>query len=51
MPLLTRERLSSGALDVAHTAGAPVLPVTILQLGDGNFLRGFVDWMVDIANG
>ncbi|MBP2312753.1 tagaturonate reductase [Azospirillum soli] len=51
MSLLTRERLSSGALDVAHTAGAPVLPVTILQVGDGNFLRGFVDWMVDVANG
>lgn len=28
-----------------------MLPVTILQLGDGNFLRGFVDWMVGIANG
>lgn len=26
-------------------------PVRILQFGEGNFLRAFVDWMVDIANG
>ena len=25
-------------------------PERILQYGEGNFLRGFVDWMVDIAN-
>lgn len=25
-------------------------PVRILQFGEGNFLRAFVDWMVDIAN-
>ncbi|HYD32046.1 MAG TPA: tagaturonate reductase [Azospirillaceae bacterium] len=46
---LSRERLAD--LGVAHTAGAPVHPVTVLQIGDGNFLRGFVDWMVDVANG
>ncbi|MBP2290683.1 tagaturonate reductase [Azospirillum rugosum] len=51
MAQLSRDLLAGGALDVAHTAGAPVLPVTILQVGDGNFLRGFVDWMVDVANG
>ncbi|WP_109118515.1 tagaturonate reductase [Azospirillum sp. TSO22-1] len=51
MPTLTRDQLAGGAHDVAHTAGAPVLPVTVLQVGDGNFLRGFVDWMVDVANG
>lgn len=50
MTLLSRARLAVGAHDVAHTPGAPVQPVTILQVGDGNFLRGFVDWMVDIAN-
>ncbi len=50
MPSLTRDLLTSGALDVAHTPGAPILPVTVLQVGDGNFLRGFVDWMLDIAN-
>src|SRR5688572_2576571 len=25
-------------------------PVTILQFGEGNFLRAFVDWIVDILN-
>ena len=25
-------------------------PITVLQLGGGNFLRGFVDWMIQIAN-
>ena len=26
------------------------LPVKILQFGEGNFLRAFVDWMIDKAN-
>ncbi|MDR2940303.1 MAG: tagaturonate reductase [Clostridiales bacterium] len=26
-------------------------PIKTLQFGEGNFLRAFVDWMVDIANG
>ena len=25
-------------------------PIKIVQFGEGNFLRGFVDWMVDILN-
>jgi tagaturonate reductase len=25
-------------------------PVTVLQFGGGNFLRGFVDWMIQVAN-
>ena len=25
-------------------------PIKILQFGEGNFLRAFVDWMVDITN-
>ncbi|MBL7742013.1 MAG: tagaturonate reductase [Chitinophagaceae bacterium] len=28
----------------------PVLPVKILQFGEGNFLRAFVDWMINKAN-
>lgn len=33
------------------TAGRPVNhPVKVLQFGKGNFLRGFADWMIDIAN-
>ncbi|PAS99436.1 MAG: tagaturonate reductase [Candidatus Dactylopiibacterium carminicum] len=31
------------------SAGKP--PVRILQIGDGNFLRAFVDWLVDVTNG
>lgn len=35
--------------DPPKPAGAP--PKTgVLQIGDGNFLRGFADWMIDIAN-
>lgn len=25
-------------------------PVKVIQFGDGNFLRGFADWMIDILN-
>lgn len=25
-------------------------PITVLQMGGGNFLRGFVDWMIQVAN-
>ncbi|UZD24533.1 tagaturonate reductase [Algoriphagus halophytocola] len=25
-------------------------PTKVLQFGEGNFLRGFVDWMIDLAN-
>ena len=25
-------------------------PVRVAQFGEGNFLRAFVDWMIDIAN-
>ena len=25
-------------------------PVRILQFGEGNFLRAFADWAIDIAN-
>ena len=25
-------------------------PIKVLQFGDGNFLRGFVDWVIDILN-
>ena len=51
MELPQRGRLAEGAYGVAHTPGAPAYPVNILQIGDGNFLRAFVDWMVDVCNG
>ena len=30
--------------------GAAERPVKVLQFGEGNFLRGFVDYMIDVAN-
>ncbi|MCE5344530.1 MAG: tagaturonate reductase [Eubacteriales bacterium] len=38
------QRLSS------RDSGKPRLPVKVLQFGEGNFLRAFVDYMLDIAN-
>ncbi len=34
----------------ASLAPAPARPVKVLQFGEGNFLRAFADWMIDIAN-
>ncbi|MDO6386938.1 tagaturonate reductase [Uliginosibacterium sp. 31-12] len=45
--LATTQVRAEYSLDAA--AGKP--PVKILQIGDGNFLRGFADWLIDIANG
>ncbi|MDX5436206.1 MAG: tagaturonate reductase [Pontibacter sp.] len=34
-----------------NTAGIVMTqPVKVLQFGEGNFLRGFVDWMIDVLN-
>lgn len=49
MSLLTRRLLTTDLAAVAHADPAP-RPVKILQIGDGVFLRGFVDWMIDVAN-
>ncbi|MDR2511973.1 MAG: tagaturonate reductase [Bacteroidales bacterium] len=32
------------------TVNKPILPVKVLQFGEGNFLRAFVDWMFQKAN-
>ena len=34
----------------ARLAPAPERPVRVMQFGEGNFLRAFVDYMIDIAN-
>ena len=34
----------------ASMAPAPQRPVKVLQFGEGNFLRAFVDYFIDIAN-
>jgi mannitol-1-phosphate/altronate dehydrogenase len=36
--------------NIAEKISKPVYPVRILQFGEGNFLRAFVDWMVDRMN-
>lgn len=51
MQKMQRALLASNAIQVDHTPSVPVYPVNILQMGDGNFLRAFVDWMIDVANG
>ncbi len=33
-----------------HTTPTPERPIKLIQFGEGNFLRGFVDWMVDVMN-
>lgn len=33
-----------------HITGKKERPIKIVQFGEGNFLRGFVDYMIDIAN-
>jgi tagaturonate reductase len=49
MQTLSRNAIASGAIHAPHGPLAP-RPIRILQIGDGVFLRGFVDWMIDIAN-
>ncbi len=48
---LNRIHLAQGKFNVEANAVSSRKPVGILQIGDGNFLRAFVDWMVDVANG
>ncbi len=49
MTTLSRSAVACGAVVAPHAALRP-RPVRVLQIGDGVFLRGFFDWMVDIAN-
>lgn len=51
MPALNRKALAEGKLSVESSPAPAGKPVRILQIGDGNFLRAFADWMVDVANG
>lgn len=46
-------RLSRAALDGKAAAlydRMKAYPVKVLQIGEGNFLRGFADWMIDRCN-
>ena len=40
----------SQKLNRTTAPASPRRPVKILQFGKGNFLRAFVDWMVDVMN-
>ena len=51
MNSLNKTSLAEGKLNVESSKPSTLKPVRILQIGDGNFLRAFVDWMVDVANG
>jgi tagaturonate reductase len=48
---LNRSSLAEGLLHVEASASSQTKPVGILQIGDGNFLRAFADWMIDVSNG
>ncbi len=37
-------------LNRKNVSGIPTRPVKVLQFGEGNFLRAFVDWMIDVMN-
>ncbi len=52
MPRLTRSLLRQGFPRTRGITGGCLeeLPETIVQFGEGAFLRGFADWMIDIAN-
>ena len=48
---LNRSNLAAGQFKVPASATSNKPSLRILQIGDGNFLRAFVDWMIDITNG
>ena len=51
LPVLNRKLLAESKLDVDVSPPSSSAPVRILQIGDGNFLRAFADWMIDVCNG
>lgn len=52
LPLLNRSLLEGGFQLPKNIARGPLAkrPEKVLQFGEGNFLRAFVDWMIDEAN-
>ncbi|MDP5240758.1 tagaturonate reductase [Uliginosibacterium sp. 31-16] len=53
MAVLNRSTLATAKVraEFKLDAAAGKAPVRILQIGDGNFLRGFADWLIDVTNG
>lgn len=51
MEMLNREYIKKNQLPQGVECGPPeVFPEKILQFGEGNFLRAFVDWMINRLN-
>ena len=46
------KRRMEDKMDILNKAktGKKERPIKVVQFGEGNFLRGFVDYMIDIAN-
>ncbi|MDQ8023498.1 MAG: tagaturonate reductase [Moraxellaceae bacterium] len=51
MTSLNRRLFDSQKFRAEAATPSPKPPVGILQIGDGNFLRAFADWMIDVTNG
>lgn len=51
MHVLCRDTLDDHRLEADFTRNAQGRPLRVLQFGGGPFLRGFADWMIDVANG
>jgi tagaturonate reductase len=49
-PKLSRRLLASDERISADIVDSQALPERVLQFGEGNFLRAFVDWMIDAMN-
>jgi len=47
---LNKKNLDRLASDKGFKPNSADMPIKILQFGEGNFLRAFVDWMIDIIN-
>jgi tagaturonate reductase len=50
MELLTRDLLQRGLPNAIKTGPIKESPVKVIQFGEGNFMRAFVDWMIDELN-
>jgi tagaturonate reductase len=44
LPILNKETLQDNPLKGDHSSSS--YPERVLQIGEGNFLRGFIDWMI-----
>jgi len=50
MTLLSRTLLKKGLPHAIKTGPVQEFPVRVMQFGEGNFLRAFIDWMFDELN-